>query len=193
MLPILKVLHGINSSLGHHHPFHRRPDYSKEISQAISNKKTSQRERLEAVTDYKVLSNFNSAALVQCNMSTGRWIKAMDQTLFNILFLRKHQIRLHLGLGLGTPILGDHKYSYPDVLDKPQKVKGDIVARLRLQPSKTRDLPLFLHARRIVIPGVLPERDLVITANLPHFISKTMKRLRLKADKNAEKMDRKIS
>lgn len=117
----------------------------------------------------------------------------MDQTLFNILFLRKHQIRLHLGLGLGTPILGDHKYSYPDVLDKPQKVKGDIVARLRLQPSKTRDLPLFLHARRIVIPGVLPERDLVITANLPHFISKTMKRLRLKADKNAEKMDRKIS
>jgi len=154
-----------------------RPDYSKEKSQAISNKKTSQRERLEAVTDYKVLSNFNSAALVQCNMSTGR----------------KHQIRLHLGLGLGTPILGDHKYSYPDVLDKPQKVKGDIVARLRLQPSKTRDLPLFLHARRIVIPGVLPERDLVITANLPHFISKTMKRLRLKADKNAEKMDRKIS
>ena len=72
-------------------------------------------------------------------------------------------------------------------------MKGDIVARLHIQPSKTRDLPLFLHARRIVIPGVLPERDLVITANLPHFISKTMKKLRLKADKNAEKTDRKIS
>merc|ERR1719397_335483 len=154
-----------------------RPDYSREKSRAITNKKTSQRDSLEAVTEYKVLSNFNSAALVQCNMSTGR----------------KHQIRLHLGLGLGTPILGDHKYSYPDILDKPQRVKGDIVARLRVQPSKTRDLPLFLHARRILIPGILPENDLVITANLPHFMSKTMKKLRLKADRNAEKMDRKIS
>ena len=148
-----------------------RPDYNSENSRAITNKKTSQRERLAAVTDYKVLSSFNSAALVQCNMSTGR----------------KHQIRLHLGLGLGTPILGDHKYSYPDILDKPQRVKGDIVARLRIQPSKARDLPLFLHARRIIIPGILPERDLVITANLPHFITRTMKRLRLKADKTAER------
>ena len=78
-------------------------------------------------------------------------------------------------------------------MDKPQRVKGDIVARLRVQPSKARDLPLFLHARRIVLPGILPERDLVITANLPHFFSRTMKRLRLKADKNPEKLDRKIS
>ena len=73
-------------------------------------------------------------------------------------------------------------------------MKGDIVARLRLQPSKTRDLPLFLHARRIIIPGVLLERDLVITASLPHFMTKTMKRLRLKADTEYRKeTDRKIS
>ena len=173
----------------------RRPDYSHEKSRAITNKKTSQRERVDAVTDYKVLSSFNSAALVQCNMSTGRWTirQLPEHQLIMAISFRKHQIRLHLGLGLGTPVLGDHKYSYPDVMDKPQRVKGDIVARLRVQPSKARDLPLFLHARRIVLPGILPERDLVITANLPHFFSRTMKRLRLKADKNAEKLDRKIS
>ena len=36
----------------------------------------------------------------------------------------KHQIRVHLGLALGTPILGDTKYSYVDQLQKPQHVKG---------------------------------------------------------------------
>jgi 23S rRNA-/tRNA-specific pseudouridylate synthase len=34
----------------------------------------------------------------------------------------KHQIRAHLGLGLGTPILGDHKYSYRDNVGKPQVI-----------------------------------------------------------------------
>ena len=105
-----------------------------------------------------------SAALVECGLRTGR----------------KHQIRLHLGLGLGTPVLGDHKFSHADQLDRPQRVKGDIVDRLRIRGSKARDLPIFLHARRVAIPGILPAGDLVITANLPHFFTKTMKKLRLK-------------
>lgn len=28
----------------------------------------------------------------------------------------KHQVRLHLGMGLGCPILGDHKYSHREKL-----------------------------------------------------------------------------
>ena len=42
----------------------------------------------------RTVSQHNSAALVECQMATGR----------------KHQIRLHLGLGLGSPVLGDHKF-----------------------------------------------------------------------------------
>ena len=97
---------------------------------------------------------------------------------------RKHQIRLHLGLGLGTPILGDSKYSYSDKLGKPQRVMGDIVNSLKISQSKARNLPIFLHSRRVVIPEILPNgKDLVITANLPHFFSKTLKTLHLKARK----------
>jgi len=138
-----------------------RPNYSD--SKVVTNKKTSHGERQEAVTEYRVVAQHSSAALVECVMRTGR----------------KHQIRLHLGLGLGTPVLGDHKFSYPDQLDRPQRVKGDMVDRLRIRGSRARDLPIFLHARRVAIPGILPAGDLVITANLPHFFTKTMKRLRL--------------
>jgi 23S rRNA-/tRNA-specific pseudouridylate synthase len=143
-----------------------RPDYS--TSAAVTNKKPTKVERLEAVTDYRTVSSHGSAALLQCDMRTGR----------------KHQIRLHLGLGLGTPVLGDHKFSYPDVLDKPQRVKGDIIDRLRIRGSKARNLPIFLHARRVRVPDLLPGGDLVITANLPHFFSKTLRRLRLKPTDN---------
>ena len=46
-----------------------------------------------ATTEYRVLSANGSAALVECLMVSGI----------------KHQIRIHLGLALGTPILGDSK------------------------------------------------------------------------------------
>ena len=116
----------------------------------------------------QVLATSGNASFVQTEMVTGR----------------KHQIRLHLGLGLGTPILGDSKYSYSDKLGKPQRVMGDIVNSLKISQSKARNLPIFLHSRRVVIPEVLPNgKDLVITANLPHFFSKTLKKLHLKARK----------
>ena len=141
-----------------------RPDYSS--SKIITNKKNVGKTSEPAVTDYKVLATSGNASFVQTEMVTGR----------------KHQIRLHLGLGLGTPILGDNKYSYPDKVGKPQKVMGDIVSSLNIRQSKARHLPIFLHARRVVVPGILPNgRNLVITANLPHFFSKTLKKLNLKS------------
>jgi len=143
-----------------------RPDYMS--SNVETNKKNSKAANSVAITDYRVVCSHNSAALVQCNMRTGR----------------KHQIRLHLGLGLGTPVLGDHKFSLPDAMDRPQRVKGDIVQRLGVRSSKCRDLPIYLHARRVVIPGVLPGGDLVIEANLPHFFTKAMRKLKLKANRN---------
>ena len=116
----------------------------------------------------QVLATRDNASFLQVAMVTGR----------------KHQIRLHLGLGLGTPILGDNKYSYSDKVGKPQKVLGDILASLKIKKSKARHLPIYLHARRVMVPGILPNgRNLVITANLPHFFSKTLQKLHLKSQK----------
>jgi len=139
-----------------------RPNYDE--SSIISNKQSSGVGSVsKAVTKYSVVSSFQNASLVETKMLTGK----------------KHQIRLHLGLGLGCPILGDHKFSYPDQLGKPQNVKGDIVKRLKIRKSKSRDLPIFLHAKRISIPDILPDGNLVITASLPHFFTKTMQTLKL--------------
>ena len=35
-------------------------------------------------------------------------------------------------------------------MDKPQRVKGDIVQRLKIRNSRARDLPIFLHARYLM-------------------------------------------
>jgi len=143
-----------------------RPDYN--ASKIISNKKSTTANIFQAVTEYRVLSSQNNASLVETKMLSGK----------------KHQIRLHLGLGLGCPILGDHKFSYPDQFGKPQRVKGDILHRLHIRKSKSRDLPIFLHARKISIPDIVPDGNLVISANLPHFFTKTMKKLKLRANRN---------
>ena len=139
-----------------------RPDYSN--SSVIDKKASAAGSVSQAVTKYSVVASHDNASLVETKILSGK----------------KHQIRLHLGLGLGCPILGDHKFSYPDQLGKPQKVKGDIVNRLKIRKTKSRDLPIFLHAKRISIPDILPDGNLVIAANLPHFFTKTMQKLRLK-------------
>ena len=143
-----------------------RPDYNS--SKIITNKKSSSLSSDSAVTEYTTLATQGNASFVSTQMQSGR----------------KHQIRIHLGLGLGTPILGDHKYSYATQLGKPQKVMGDILERLNLKKSKSRHLPIYLHARRITIPEILPDgNNLVIVATLPHFFSKTLSKLKLKSKK----------
>ncbi len=140
-----------------------RPDY--DSNKIVTNKKTSDLVHEDAVTEYTVLSSLDNASFVSTSMHTGR----------------KHQIRLHLGLGLGTPILGDHKFSYPTEIGKPQKIHGDILQKLKLKKSKSRHLPIYLHARRVTVPKILPNgNDLVVVATLPHFFSKTLQKLKLK-------------
>ena len=57
-----------------------------------------------AVTEYTTLASVSNRSLVEFKPVTGF----------------RHQIRAHVGLGLGTPILGDHKYSYAQELGRPQ-------------------------------------------------------------------------
>ena len=140
-----------------------RPDYNS--NKIVTNKKTSDLVHEDAVTEYTVLSSVDNASFVSTTMHSGR----------------KHQIRLHLGLALGTPILGDHKFSYPTEIGKPQKIHGDILQKLKLKKSKSRHLPIYLHARRVTVPRILPDgNDLVVVATLPHFFSKTLQKLKLK-------------
>ena len=83
-----------------------------------------------------------------------------------------------LGLGLGCPVLADHKYSSVIYNGKPQKVHGDILQRLRVRESRSRDLPILLHAKRLLIP-MENEKQVKIECSLPHHFVRLMKALKL--------------
>ena len=138
-----------------------RPDYT---NSNVTNKKNINCEILPAVTEYSVIKTKGNSALVE----------AMPKSGF------KHQIRAHLGLGLNTPILGDHKYSRVAELGKPQKVHGDILHKLEVRKSRSRDLPICLHAKRILIPEIINDGHIEIDCSLPHHFVKIMKKLGLK-------------
>ena len=63
---------------------------------------------------------------------------------------------------------------------------GDILNRLGVQRSRGRDLPVYLHSKKIYLPADLTgrseevNRTLVIECGLPRYFIKTMKRLRVK-------------
>ena len=50
------------------------------------------------------------------------------------------QIRAHLGLGLGCPIVGDHKYEHAAEIGPPQKLPGACLNRLGIRQSQVRTL-----------------------------------------------------
>uniref|UniRef100_A0AC35FM51 Pseudouridine synthase RsuA/RluA-like domain-containing protein n=1 Tax=Panagrolaimus sp. PS1159 TaxID=55785 RepID=A0AC35FM51_9BILA len=61
-----------------------------------------------------------------------------------------HQIRCHLGYGIGCPILGDIKYSR--IGDNfTQNLSSGILARLEVNKNQVRKLPMYLHLREIRI------------------------------------------
>ena len=138
-----------------------RPDYSNSV---VTNKKIYKGKIFPAVTEYKVLKTRGNAALVEAKTKTGI----------------KHQVRAHFGLGLNTPILGDHKYSHVKELGKPQKIHGDILHRLTVRKSRSRDLPFCFHAKRVLIPEIIPDRHIGIDCSLPHHFVKIMDKLGLK-------------
>ena len=125
---------------------------------------SKKKDTMKAVTRYRVLdSKDSSAALLEIYPETGV----------------KHQIRCHLGLGLGTPIIGDHKYSHNDSM-KPQRLPPSVLTSLGLRQAKVRTVPLHLHAAKVVLPEFDDGQTVVICAKPPkHFID-TCRRLKLK-------------
>ncbi|XP_064620523.1 uncharacterized protein LOC135483497 [Lineus longissimus] len=139
-----------------------KPDYDEKTKLVM---KKSSVDTSQAITKYKVLdSNDNvGAALVLCEPKTGV----------------KHQIRCHLSFGLNMPILGDHKYSHFTKL-APQRLFPAMLQRLGIRQSKVRHVPMHLHAKSIILPGILEGRYLHLSTKLPRHFVKNMKSLKLK-------------
>lgn len=120
-----------------------------------------------AITEYKVLEEVKCAALVEVKPSTGV----------------KHQIRCHMAFGIGQPILGDHKYSHIGKI-APQRLQKPILKALRVRQTKTRTIPVHLHAKQIVIPGAKANNEtLFIGAPLPSHFLQTMRLLGIRNER----------
>ncbi|XP_016425478.1 RNA pseudouridylate synthase domain-containing protein 4 [Sinocyclocheilus rhinocerous] len=120
------------------------------------------RQAHSAVTQYRVLDSTSGCSLVELQPVTGV----------------KNQLRVHMALALTCPILGDHKYAHWNKL-APQKLPEGILRRLGLVQSKTRYLPLHLHSRRIILPGVKGHSDITVSCPLPKYFTNTLKRLQI--------------
>lgn len=120
-----------------------------------------------AVTQYRVLATSSACSLLELQPITGV----------------KHQLRVHLAYGLGCPILGDHKYSHWSKL-APQKLPEITLKRLKLQQSKSRHLPLHLHAYRLSLPlGTNGSKQIDLVCEPPSFFHRTLRKLELDIDK----------
>ena len=139
-----------------------QPDYNK--SSIITNKKRSRKEIYPAVTEYKVLKSKYKLSLLEVKPITGF----------------KHQIRVHLGLGLGCPVVGDHKFTKVDSVSVPQKLPGEALQRFKIRQSRVRDLPIYLHAKHVQIPEIVAGKQVWIDAPLPHFFNKAKQKLKLR-------------
>uniref|UniRef100_A0A3Q2SU06 Pseudouridylate synthase RPUSD4, mitochondrial n=1 Tax=Fundulus heteroclitus TaxID=8078 RepID=A0A3Q2SU06_FUNHE len=121
----------------------------------------SHRQAQSAVTKYRVLDSSNGCSLVELQAFAGV----------------KHQMRVHMAYALACPILGDHKYSHWSKL-APQKLPERVLKKLGLEQTKSRHLPLHLHARQLVLPGH-SRADVSVSCPLPKYFIKTLSRLQL--------------
>ena len=120
-----------------------------------------------AVTEYRVLKSFRHTSLLEVKPVTGY----------------KHQIRVHLALGLGCPVIGDHKYTNLTEMGKPQKLSGETLHLLGIRQSKARDLSVMLHAKHVQVPEIVAGKQVWADAPLPHHFNRVIQSLKLKPDK----------
>ncbi|KAM5246032.1 pseudouridylate synthase RPUSD4, mitochondrial [Ctenodactylus gundi] len=144
-----------------HHKMTLSPRYRMDSGKMV--KIRTSRNAPVAVTQYKVLSSTPSSALVELQPVTGI----------------KHQLRVHLSFGLDCPILGDHKYSDWNKL-APQKLPVGTLKKLGLEQSKSRYIPLHLHAQQLTLPALGSRKEeLQLACRLPQFFVRSLRRLGL--------------
>ncbi|XP_001502415.3 pseudouridylate synthase RPUSD4, mitochondrial [Equus caballus] len=145
----------------HHHKMTLSPSYRMDSGKMV--RVRMRRNAHVAVTQYQVLSNTLSSALLELQPVTGI----------------KHQLRVHLSFGLDCPILGDHKYSDWNRL-APQKLSVGTLKKLGLQQSKARHIPLHLHARQLILPALGSRKEeLNLVCRLPRYFVRSLNRLGL--------------
>ena len=101
-----------------------------------------------AITDYKLIKNYNIASLLECTLRTGR----------------THQIRVHLSFK-GLPIIGDQLYSRRITISKDF---SDIIKNFGRQA---------LHSRNIRFQHPINKKFLEFETNLPKDIKILKKEL----------------
>ncbi|KAG7493435.1 mitochondrial RNA pseudouridine synthase rpusd4-like [Solea senegalensis] len=114
-----------------------------------------------AVTKYRVLDSSTGCSLVELQPLTGV----------------KHQMRVHMALALACPILGDHKYSHWSKL-APQRLPERVLGKLGLEQSKSRYIPLHLHARQLTLSRA-SKGDIDVSCPLPKYFTQSLKHLHL--------------
>ncbi|XP_056130284.1 pseudouridylate synthase RPUSD4, mitochondrial isoform X2 [Lampris incognitus] len=145
-----------------HYKMALSPVYRMDNSEQGVTRVRAHRQAHGAVTTYRVLDSSGGCSLVELHPLSGV----------------KHQIRVHMAGALACPILGDHKYSQWSKL-APQKLPEGVLRKLGLEQSKTRHLPLYLHARQLTIPGSNHQPDICVSCPLPRYFFKTLQRLQL--------------
>lgn len=126
----------------------------------------SHRQAHLAATKYRVLDSSSGCSLVEL------------QPLTDV----KHQMRVHMAFALECPILGDHKYSHWSKL-APQKLPEHTLKKLKLEQSKTRYLPLHVHARQLMLPG---QGQPDVSCPLPRYFMQTLNLLHLTFPNNKD-------
>ncbi|CAF2664473.1 unnamed protein product [Rotaria sp. Silwood2] len=140
------------------------PDYNDLTKLVMPKAKRDHINSSTAITKYRVIDSNYGVSLVECQPVTGV----------------KHQIRTHLAHALGTPILGDHKYSHYAKL-APQKLPFATLKKLGVRQAKVRTIPLCLHSYSIAIPNFLHhQQNIFIRARLSHHLRYFIQCLRLR-------------
>lgn len=65
--------------------------------------------------------------------------------------------------------------------------------KLKIQQSKVRHLPLFLHCKSILVPEIVDGRNIYIQAKIPAYFNKALTLLKLNRYESKVKLDELIA
>lgn len=120
------------------------PEYNDLTKLVLPKKKRDAINSSEAITKYRVIDSNYGVSLLECQPVTGQFLfhRIEPMSVLRISAGVKHQIRTHLAHGLGTPILGDHKYSHY------AKLAPQVNRRRRRSSSRARRSPRNYNSPR---------------------------------------------